>query len=34
MEALKHKKTLLEKYADIMPSGAGALFFMQIFFHA
>ena len=25
------KKKLLEKYTDIMPRGAGALFFMQIF---
>lgn len=25
------KKTLLEKYLDIMPKGAGALFFIQIF---
>lgn len=25
------KKTLLQKYADIMPKGAGALFFIQIF---
>lgn len=28
---IETKKTLLQKYADIMPSGAGALFFMQMF---
>ncbi len=31
MNELIHKKTLLEKYQDVMPTGAGALFIIQIF---
>lgn len=31
MSQLKTRKTFLQKYNDVMPSGAGALFFIQIF---
>lgn len=31
IETVPAKKSLLEKYADIMPTGAGALFFIQMF---
>ncbi len=31
IETIPTKKSLLEKYADIMPTGAGALFFIQMF---
>lgn len=31
MNEMLTKKTFLQKYADIMPKGAGSLFFIQIF---
>jgi POT family proton-dependent oligopeptide transporter len=31
IDAVPAKKSLLQKYADIMPTGAGALFFIQMF---
>lgn len=31
MDKIATKKTLLQKYTDIMPTGAGALFFIQMF---
>ena len=31
IEAIPAKKSLYQKYADVMPTGAGALFFMQMF---
>lgn len=31
MSQTRTKKTLLQKYQDVMPTGAGALFFIQIF---
>jgi POT family proton-dependent oligopeptide transporter len=31
MSQVRARKTLLQKYQDVMPSGAGALFLIQIF---
>src|SRR5690349_23585844 len=31
MDQAKAKRTLLQKYQDVMPTGAGALFLIQIF---